>query len=231
MGWKEAVVKIVPARVLAPIVARRTWTRRVVTAGDDHLTMYWESAENPRRRALVDLLVAEVQKRPEPSLLEFGSHVGVNFRLLAERLPGHGRFYAVEPNHEAVEFLRAKLPGVTALRADHRGFLAARDLPAEPVTLSFANAVFYSMSPRATRKVLRKMLATSDIVVIGDNLDNAEGRGSEFNEEHKSFRHPFATWLRHENAEIEIHELDETDYALSGFVVARRAGSPTAATG
>ena len=225
MSIKETIARLIPARLLAPIIQRRTWTSRVTSDDDDHLSLYWNSVDNPRRRALIEVVASQLKDRPHPtSILEFGSHVGVNLRLLSE-IPGleYADYFALEPNFEAVDFLRSKLPAVRVLRADHRGFLRSRDFPNAPVTLSFANAVLYALSPRAAHRVVRKMLATSSIVVIGENLENSTGVKSTFAGAHTSFAHPFETWIRAEGVtDISVVPLDEADYALSGFMIAIR---------
>lgn len=224
MRLRELVVRLMPARLVSPTIQRRTWTKRRTTDVDDHLKLYWEDVDNPRRQALLVLLEAALRSEPAPhSVLEFGSHVGVNLRLLAERVGGSElQCYAVEPNPEAVGFLEQHLPRVETLRADHRGFLNAASFPGQPVTVSFANGVLYSMSPSAARRVVRKMLSISSTVVIGDNLDHVRGRTSAFVKSSSSFAHPFETWFRSAGVgDIAIVPLEGGDYALSGFVIAR----------
>jgi SAM-dependent methyltransferase len=231
MSVKAAIAHVLPTRLIAPIIQRRTWTNRVSSEGDDHLSLYWNSVDNPRRRELIKIIAAELRGAPKPaSVLEFGSHVGVNLKLLAETLGlEEAKYFAIEPNFEAVEFLRSKLPAVRVLRGDHRSFLRARNFPGSDVTLSFANAVFYALSPRAARRVLRKLLATSGIVVIGDNLDNSRGAKSQFREDHGSFAHPFETWMAAAGVSVvRVIPVDSTDYALSGFLIATTKRAPTA---
>jgi hypothetical protein len=215
--------------LIAPLVQRRTWTNRVATTGDDHLSVYWNSTEIPRRQELIGLIKEQVNGRPAPlRILEFGSHVGVNLKLLAES-PGLGsaEYFALEPNFEAVDYLRSKLPSVRVVRGDHRTFLRTRDFPGSPLTLSFANAVLYALSPRAAHRVVRKMLATSEIVVIGDNLDNALGSQSQFRKDHKSFVHPFETWIKAAGvSDIRRVDASTADYALSGFLIATKTVAP-----
>lgn len=228
MGWKSLLVTVVPAKIIAPVIARRTWTTRHANDVDDHLSMYWETVDSEHRRPLIDLLTKEIAGHPgSPSVLEFGSHVGVNFHALELALAGRTMsLYAVEPNHEAVRFMRDRLPHVNVLRADHRGFLAARAFPDRALTVSFANAVFYSMSARSTRRVLRKMMSRSSAVIIGDNIANSEGASSIFRSDNGSFAHPFATWLREGGfGDVVEHPANGSgDYALSGYLVARRTG-------
>jgi SAM-dependent methyltransferase len=228
---KATIARVLPARLIAPTIQRRTWTNRVTAPGDDHLNLYWSSTDSPRRQELIRLIVAQLRGRSAPiRILEFGSHVGVNLRLLAESAGlEHAQYFAVEPNFEAVEFLRSKLPDVRSLRGDHRDFLHAADFPSSPISLSFANAVLYALGPRAARRVVRKMLATSEIVIIGDNLDNLRGSKSRFRMDHRSFVHPFETWIRAAGlTEIRHIVVDEPDYALSGFLIAVKTTSPSA---
>jgi SAM-dependent methyltransferase len=227
---KSAIARVLPSRLIAPTIQRRMWTQRVVTTDDDHIALYWNSTDFPRRRELIQLLATELAGRPMPlRILEFGSHVGVNLKLLAE-LPGLGEadYFAVEPNFEAVAFLKSKLPDVRTLRGDHRDFLRARDFPGVPLTLAFANAVLYSMAPRAAHRVVRKMLTTSAIVVIGDKLDNSRGSKSKFREDHNSFMHPYETWMNASGVtDIRRVDVELADYALSGFLVAVARVEPT----
>lgn len=224
MSWKSKLIGVLPKSVIAPMIARRSWTHRTASADDDHLNGYWNS-DSPRRRTLISIIVDHLRPFGDrPTVLEFGSHVGVNLRLLAESTDSDPEMYAVEPNFEAVEFMKDKLPQVRTLRADHSGYLATPDFAPNPVTLSFANAVFYCMGPRETRRVLRRMFETSAVVVVGDNLANVGGAKTEFVGDHSSWAHPFETWLREFGAdEISMTHIDDGDYALSGFLVARRS--------
>ena len=202
---------------------RRAWTWRTSTTDVDHLALYWNSDDSERRLALIRVIVANLKGHAEGvDVLEFGSHVGVNLKLLAENPDvKSARLFAVEPNYEAVGYLKAKMPQVSVLRGDHRDFLRAQEFPPSAVTLSFANAVLYSMGPRAARRVVQKMLATSEVVVIGDNLENSRGSRSTFQVEHLSFAHPFETWIRAAGvSEITEVFLDEKDFALGGFLIA-----------
>jgi hypothetical protein len=223
VSFRGTVARFLPVRLIAPRMQRRAWTWRTTTSDVDHLALYWNSDDTERRLALIQVIVANLKGHAgNVSVLEFGSHVGVNLKLLAEnRALKSPRLFAVEPNYEAVGFMKAKLPQVSVLRGDHRDYLRSQDFPPSAVTLSFANAVLYSMGPRAARRVVRKMLATSAVVVIGDNLDNSRGSRSTFQVEHLSFAHPFEKWIRAAGvSEITEVPLDEKDFAIGGFLIA-----------
>jgi hypothetical protein len=127
MLLRQAIKPFVPKLVLQArdrFMARArlpsSWIGRRSTPEDQHLTVYWHSDTQPRRQRVIEILAQHLQDGD--AVLEYGSHVGVNLRLLIERFPS-SRLYAVEPNLEAFDFMREKLPFVQALNAEEGGFL------------------------------------------------------------------------------------------------------------
>lgn len=174
---------------------------------------------------MLALVVAALEVEPRPhSMLDFGSHVGTNFRMLGELVPDdHIRYWAVEPNAEAIEFLNQKLPQVETLVASHRGYLAAKDFPPAPVTLSIASGVLSLLAPGDARRVVGKMMATSSVVVLGDNIDNPLGPKSDFLAATSTFVHPFEMWLREGGfTDITVTPGVDPHYAVTGYIVARK---------
>lgn len=220
----EVLVRLVPARLRAPVITLRAWRNRRSSPTDDHLNQYWDS-DTPSRRAMLALVVPALQNEPRPhSMLDFGSHVGVNFRMLDLLLPDDPiHYYAVEPNAEAIEFLNQKMPEVESLVASHGGFLAAKNFPPGPVTLSIASGVLSLLRPQMARRVVEKMMATSSVVVLGDNIDNPHGPKSEFLKASSTFVHPFELWLRKGGfTAISVSEGLDKHYAVTGYIVARK---------
>ena len=155
-------------------------------------------------------------------MLEYGSHVGVNLKLLRERLP-LCRLYAVEPNREAFEFTQEKLPFVLALNAEDEGFLRS-EFPAEHLTVSFTCSVFFSMEPRRVRRVLKKMCQISTTVILAGGMANINGYRSRF--PRICYLHPYSRWLRQCGFTIDrIFDAPDAVPQLDGILVARRAVS------
>ena len=83
---------------------------------DDQISIYWNADKQPNRLKLIDILIQEFKYLGEvakavPNILEYGSHVGLNLRMLNEVLLPYSKesYFAVEPNAEAVNFLRQKI--------------------------------------------------------------------------------------------------------------------------
>jgi hypothetical protein len=209
---------------------RRSWLTRQTSATDDHLDIYWNSGDQVNRKLLigilVDLLKTELEQTPT-GVLEYGSHVGINLKLLHDALGDQAiKYYAVEPNREAFTFMRSKLNFVDALNGEDEGFLDAKGFPSEPVGVSFVNSVFYCVAPRRAKAVLSKLCARSNTIVIGDGMDNVEGKQSEFAAEPPCYQHPYKKWLRQFG--FNYHRLiDAPDPRpqLNGFLIARRTAS------
>jgi len=222
--WVYAVRKYFEKRAYA-VVGRRNWLERPNTPEDNHVEVYWKTADHPNRIVLTDTLckLLSGSKRRPLSVLEFGSHVGVNLHNLRRAFTGELAIFAVEPNRPAADSLREKLPGVRLLVAEDEVFTERDDFPEVAISVSFVNAVFYCMDEMRTKNVLRKLARISEVIVIGDEFDNIDGRTSLRDPEQFSYQHPFATWLREFGfSEIRHLEVPEPKYAIRGLLVASR---------
>jgi hypothetical protein len=227
MSLREAIKPFVPKLVLeardrfvARARMRSNWIGRTSTPEDQHLTVYWRSDTQPRRQRVVEILARNIHDGD--AVLEYGSHVGVNLKLLNDRFPS-SRLYAVEPNREAFEFMREKLPFIQALNEEDGGFLRS-EFPAEYIAVSFTCSVFFSMEPRRVRRVLRKMCQISTTVILAEGMANINGYRSRFPQ--ICYLHPYSRWLRQCGFTIDgIFDTPDAVPQLDGILVARRAVS------
>jgi len=207
---------------------RRSWINRKVDQNLDHLSLYWNDDEAPNRLQLIDLLKLLKLKIDSKTLhiLEYGSHCGVNIKLLRKEMTGKNyNFYAVEPNVEAYDFLIKNLPEVVALNGDDQQFIQS-EFPKRNVDISFVNSVFFSMEPSRAKSVFMRLLEISDILVVGDGLDNCYGNNSQFILKFNCYHHPFGSWLKgtgfkYSNIVIAHKAVPQ----LNGFLIATKLGN------
>jgi len=217
-------------RWLAPYRLRQSWLSRKTTKDDDHLTLYWNAEHQPNRKQLIFLLVEEIKRMLEVcttsiSVLEYGSHVGLNLKLLNDVLPLNPQtaYFAVEPNAEAVAFLIMKLPFVQVLRGEDEVFCRQTDFPPEGRYLSFVNSVFYAMEARRAKAALARICSFSDVVVLGESIVNVDGSESRMRNHPECFEHPYRRWLDALGFEIvSLEQAPDPRPQLNGFIVARR---------
>ena len=201
---------------------RAAWLTRSTHLGDDHLNHYWNSGSDPNRAVLVDLTLRNLPEERQ-AILEYGCHVGINLKLIHDGAPTGTRCFAVEPNQEAFDFLKSKLSFVEALNAEDEGFLAAKSFPPSPVGVSFANSVFYSMTHERTAAVISKLALISDVIIIGDAMDNCEGRRSKQIFDPVYFQHPYRKMLDASGFSIrESYKVPAPQPQLNGILVAAR---------
>ena len=106
-------------RIFLPVLIRRAWFKRRANDSDDHLNMYWDSGNSATRQQLVLLIQDIVASFDEEAIrmFEYGSHVGVNLKLIKEACPTTAFIMtALEPNLEACIFLKTKLPDVEVIQ-------------------------------------------------------------------------------------------------------------------
>ena len=202
-------------------VGRHAWLAREDKV-DGHVDMYWKSIDHPNRTQLVDILVDQIRAcgRAKPRVLEFGCHAGMNFKLLHDRC-NTVEYFGVEPNHDAAQFLRGKLPFVTLLEAEDREFVAGT-FPGGNVDISFVNVVLYSVSAARAKRVIDKLCRTSEVVILGEQLAN-KGMTSQFESDPEMYTHPYAAWLRGSGfVRQSVVAPRELSPQLSGYLIARR---------
>lgn len=200
-------------------LSRSAWIGRTTTESDQHLTLYWNSDRKPNRLQLIDILSRHV----DGSVLEYGSHVGVNFKVLRDRFPD-ATFYAVEPNKEAFGFMREKLPFVQGLNAEDEGFIATTSFPPHPVSVSFTSGVFNCMAPSRAKSVLEKLSRISNTIVLGEGIDHADGWRSRWIKGTNCYHHPYSRWLRARGfSNIEAISALDPGPNYSGVIIAKRA--------
>lgn len=206
-----------------PQRARKSWLSRKNTINDNHVEVYWATLNHPNRIFLADLIKEKVIPfiHSKISILEFGSHVGANIFLLDSLLKNKEvDFYCVEPNVDAVTSLKQRMPHVQILQAEDSEFLK-NNFPGTKMTLSFVNAVFYCIDQKRAKNILKKITKISEIIIIGDELDNCDGKVTIQNADPYSLLHPYKNWL----TEFGFHHFEVIPApvpktALNGFLVA-----------
>lgn len=223
--------RVLAKRLLAPYRLRQSWMHRKTSATDDHLTMYWNAEHQPNRQQLIGILSDAIRglqmQHPTEiiSVLEYGSHVGLNIRMVKENREDFStvKFFAVEPNVEAVAFLKEKMPDVGVLQGEDSEFLSRESFPPAGRYVSFVNSVFYCMTPRRVEQVLKKMCDISAVLVIGESLENIDGEKSRLRNDPECFEHPYRQLLLKSGFEIdkEMVAVDPRPQ-LNGYIVACR---------
>jgi hypothetical protein len=234
---RDALRKIIPSLIInayrrwtAARKIREGWMSRKVTKTDDHLALYWNAESQANRKFLVRLIIKELLSDAKShdtwSVLEYGSHVGLNLRLIHDSLSSDKpfNFYAVEPNKEAVNFLKQKMEYVNALLAEDEAFCRDNSFPPRHVKLSFVNSVFYCMEGWRAKSVLGKLASISDVIIIGDAMDALEYQNSNLKVNPVRFQHPYRRWLVEMGFELDFFvEAPEPAPQLNGYLIARRA--------
>lgn len=190
-------------RWLAPYRLRQSWLHRKTSATDDHLATYWNAEHQSNRQQLIAILSGAIRglQKQNPtaaiSVLEYGSHVGLNIRMVKENQDDFStvKFYAVEPNAEAVAFLKEKMPDVGVLQGEDSEFLSRESFPHAGMYVCFVNSVFYCMAPRRVEQVLKKLCDISAVLVIGESLENIDGDKSRLRNDPECFEHPYRQLL------------------------------------
>ena len=201
---------------------RSSWINRRVDENIDHLSLYWNDDEAPNRLLLVSLIKSLTKRLNKNTLhiLEYGSHCGINIKLLRKEINSvNCIFYAIEPNVEACNFLNKNLPEVVVLNGDDRRFIET-EFPKRKVDISFVNSVFFSMEPSRAKPVFMRLLEISDILCIGDGLDNLHGKNSEFYLKANCYHHPYGSWLKNTGFKYDLKAI--THHAspqLNGFLL------------
>ncbi len=147
------------------------------------MEIYWNSRDSANRCKLIELLQREIlnSNNNQLRILEYGSHVGINLDIINSAQPDNSiTFYAIEPNLEAIGFMKEKLPYVKCLHADDVGFAKNDTFPTDKVEISFVNSVFYCMSPKRVKSLLFKLSKISEVIVLGEGMMNLYGEVSRF---------------------------------------------------
>lgn len=205
---------------------RDAWLNRVNSESDNHVEVYWKSKDQPNRIAMIDVTKKAIENfnMDNLSVLEFGSHVGVNLYLINEALVDKNvKFFAVEPNRDAVSFLKKMMPFVSVLEAEDEGFVTSK-FPFQKIDICLVSAVFYCMSQKRTYEVLKKMSSICNCIIIGDELDNLDGgKTLQQKEDPYSLLHPYRSWLKELGFEhFEYFDAPVRKTAQNAFLVARK---------
>ncbi len=237
-SFKSVLKKVVPQRLrvqvnkwLAPYRLRKSWLHRKTSATDDHLKTYWNAEQQPNRQQLIAILLDAIRglQKQHPtaavSVLEYGSHVGLNIRMIKENQYDFSavKFFAVEPNAEAVAFLKEKMPDVGVLQGEDSEFLSRASFPPAGRYVCFVNSVFYCMTPRRVEQVLGKLCDISAVLVIGESLENIDGDKSRLRNDPEFFEHPYRKLLLKFGFEIQKKTAAvDPRPQLNGYIVACR---------
>ena len=189
--------------------------------------MYWNTRNSANRNRLIELIRREISDISHPdqlNILEYGSHVGINLDIIDRLLPDNSiTFYAVEPNLEAINFMREKLPYVKLLHADDVNFVKNDLFPPTKVQISFVNSVFYCMNPKRVQSVLLKLSKISDVIILGEGMVNLNGNLSEFMIDPPCFSHPYRKWLGKLNfVECWLEDVPDPRPQLNKFIAFRK---------
>ena len=216
-NWQHRVDESIRQNTLAP-------------RPESHLLMYWDDVQNPNRKLLMDLIQEELtriaaEEKRAVKLFEYGSYCGINFRMLLERTGGlPTELFAVEPNAQAVQFSKSKLPSVTVEQLEDEGFVAS-SFPG-PMDISFVNKVFYLMNSARSFSVLEKLARISRSIVIGDDMSNYEGRESYWDRKNNGHIHPYKHWFKTLGFEVVKYLPAPQPYrSISHYLIARRTAT------
>ncbi len=229
---KKFLKNLIPYFILSCYLVyklRNGWFNRKKTDQDNHLEIYWNSRNSPNRQRLIELLSHEIFQFIQPhqnhiEILEYGSHVGINLDIIKSAHPNNSiTFYAVEPNLEAINFMKDKLPFIQCLHADDLAFMKNKSFPKNNVQISFVNSVFYCMSPKRVKSVLVKLSKVSEVIILGEGMANLDGDDSQFMIDPPCFHHPYRKWLNELNFfEIWQEEAPDPRPQLNKFIAFRR---------
>lgn len=206
--------------------SRKSWYERKNSSNDDHVDMYWKTINHPNRHFLIKLILESTNaKRDDLHILEYGSHVGANIKLLNDTgdLNNRVTYYCIEPNVDAVNSLKENLPFVKVLLGGDEEFLNS-SYPDKILDLSFVNAVFYCVDEKRSKRILQKLSLISNVIIIGDEMENLDGEKTvqQF-ESPFSLRHPYKTWLKEFGFnKFSFFESPVPKVALNGFLVASK---------
>jgi len=84
------------------------------------------------------------------------------------------------------------------------------------------------MKPKRVKSVLNKLTKISDIIVIGESLENLDGIESRLINNPECYEHPYRTWLTEMAFEITaIIKAPDPKPQLNGYIIAQHivAGS------
>lgn len=234
---RTAIIKFLtlmsPYKVHA-FIMRNAWLNRAITNENNHIDTYWESSGSSQRKKLISLIIDELSGCGDKnaSVLEYGSHVGVNIKLIKEKIGDEKNvtFFAVEPNDEAYTSMQEKLPFVIGLNGEDEEFLKTELFPGCDINLSFVNAVFYSMDGVRVQGVCSKLASLSDVIIIGDEIFNYAGEktiihsGEDYlGNKYTTFAHPFKKILNDLGfSNISVIAEHEPKLAITGYIIAKK---------
>ncbi|RZJ76999.1 MAG: hypothetical protein EOO45_00080 [Flavobacterium sp.] len=221
--------KLYKAFIPAKSFARRErsfWQNRNPENEDMHLQEYWDQRfDSPNRKILVNIISERLKKatQRQVSILEFGSYCGPNIDLIIRANPDLDlKIFAVEPNKFACKFLQKELPAIQIFNINDVEFVNG-ELITQQIDITFVNAVFYVVDQEHTKATITKMAKFSRTIVIGDELDNVDGKESQFSRKTLVFHHPYRTWLRELGyTKFELFKAPNPARAINGILVATK---------
>lgn len=160
--------------------------------------------------------------KPATERSEYGSRVGINLKLLHDQLQDDNlKYFAIEPNREAFEFLKAKLDFVEALNVE--GFRRRVQFSRHAGRPELYKLGIFLYCPPSGQSSATKLVNCSQLVVIGDAMDNPEGNRSIFSVDPPCYQHPYRKWLRKFGFDrCEVIPAPDPRPQLNGFVIATR---------
>ncbi len=140
--------------------------------------------------------------------------------MLSNHFGSKVQLFGIEPNVEAVLYARSLLPDSTLIISDDVEFIKSDDV--QKYDLCFVNAVFYMMAPARVRAVLTKMSSITNVIVIGDEIEQYDG-DLVFDRNSMSFQHPFKTYFSGIGFQVDqIIYAPQPGKAITGWIVASR---------
>ncbi|MGE0484829.1 MAG: class I SAM-dependent methyltransferase [Gammaproteobacteria bacterium] len=201
-----------------------------------YINMYWDAYTRQSFSDVVALIYALTHARniEHPRILDFGCGAGPLYRALKRHLPVHFGYVGVDADARAVEFLREQAKDRLILEGDQ--YLLSEYLEIAPLQVDCAvtTSCIYALSPEAAAHLVRTFSRMSDLVVIGDQIENFDGESAEtmslidadgrpYEAQCMPFGRIFAAnGLRH----TRVVPIAATTKSLTGYMVASRHELP-----
>lgn len=174
---------------------RKYWeTRRKETEHENHLDIYWNSTSSPNRIWIINE-IEEILKRNDKkvSFFEFGSHCGVNLRMLSEKLSHRPiEYFAFDVNEEALEFLKTKLPFVNVIKETTEKYFTQLS---DKFDFTLSCGVFYLLPEQKAKLIFKQLARRSRVLIMAESKASTKSV-STFNRTTMEFNHPFDAWAK-----------------------------------
>lgn len=166
---------------------------------------------------------------PPVKMIEFGAFAGPNLRLIQEEL---GRsyplsLYATDPNQQAIDFMRKKMPDVVGTRFDSHSFCESLQYHSVGLQVGIISFVLTYLTESDAKAVIAKMASLCEHLFLYEVLANHWGSKSILSHPDKKsvkhYFHPYRKMLS--ESSWTIHKIIYDSEATSpegGWIVAHR---------